>query len=261
MKLEDIYAQVITEVQGISPQARAWAYVIKNVVTSIKSDKIIIDGHKYPEIYQHFPVDIFNIQKSAGYAGYDENISGYDEDGKYVVYLHIPQESKSVTKDDIASALNHELRHAFEDYQRISKNKTRFSDSKESKLFYSGDFENFITGRIPGNFEPFKSIIRALYLTSKIEESAYSETIYDNPNHDILLELKGFLKRNYLSGLKNDKVVQKQWDKLKEQVKIPILDKFDDYMHFVKWADELIQKRATKFYRKLLKVKYLANVK
>jgi len=90
MKLEHIYAQIITELQGISSQARAWSYVLGNIIKNLKpTNHITIDGTKYPEVYQHFPVDIFYITQSHGYAAYDEKNSGYDDNGKYVVYLHI----------------------------------------------------------------------------------------------------------------------------------------------------------------------------
>lgn len=260
MKLEETYHNIITELRGISPQARAWTTILSEVFHNTTMNNFVVIGQEYPDAYKNFPVDIFHIKKSRGYAGYDENASGYNEEGKYVVYLHIPVIEKDITKERMLSALNHELRHAFEDYNRISKNKTRLSNSKESKEFYSGDFESFMLGRIPGNFEPFKSIFRSLYLTSKIEESAYSETIYDDPNASIMNSIKEILKRNYLVGLENDKLVEKQWNKLKREVKIPILDKFDDYMMFIKWADGLIQKRAMSIYKKLVKVRYLATI-
>jgi len=65
---------------------------------------------------------------------------------------------------------------------------------------------------------------------------------------------------NYIPYKENNRTLQRDWVDLKNKVKIPILDKFDDYMSFIKWADDYIQIRAKKIYRKLIKVRYLASV-
>jgi len=202
-------------------------------------------------VYKIFPVDIFYVEYNPAQTSYDENKSGYDENGNYCVYLHISGD------EDLSTSLNHELRHAFEDYNRISKNESRLSDTRESKLFYSGDFEKLITGQIKGEFGMFKSIFYVLYMTSKMEASAFAENIYDNTNTDLIFgNLKYIMNRGYLNGMKNDKKVQRTWLDLKSKVKIPILDKFNDYMMFVKWVDKYIQYRAIKIFKKLQKVKY-----
>jgi len=254
MKLEFIYTQIITELQGISPQARAWSYILKNIIDKVKTSHITIDGTNYPEVYQHFPVDIFYIDHNEKYhngGAYDEHKSGYDKNGKYCVYLQIG------TKE-ITPTLNHELRHAFEDYKRISNNATRLSKTKEATQFYNKDFEKIVTGEIGIYVEPFHSILTALYLTSKLEESAYSETAYDIGDR-IIPAIKDILQRNYLKNMDDDFIVERRWRQLKERVNIPILNKFDDYLSFIQWADKVIQRRAIKIYKKLIKVKYLSN--
>lgn len=254
MKLEHLYEQLITEIGGLSSQSRGWANVIKDILKDEKGKEKIIYGRDYPELYQQFPVDVFYIQNTPGYGAYDENNSGYDKNGVYVVWLYMPFENAN-------DALSHELRHAFEDYNRISKGKPRISQTKETQDFYNADFVKLLTGKIPGYFDPFRQILTALYTTSKLEESAYTDTVVDT-DLPILFRLQKILKRDYLNprDLKNDKDVRKRWEKLKTLVDIPILNRFDDYMDFIKWADAHIQKRAWNMYKKLLKVKYLHNM-
>lgn len=261
MNLEETYQNIINELQGISPQGRAWAHILLGVLKEMygngeKTTLRIVLGKRYPEPYKNFPVDLFYLEKAPGYGYYNETKSGYDKDGRYRVYMSI-----SNNKDDsnIVTTLNHELRHAFEDYCKKSKGKPGISDSKEFKQFYAGDFEKMMKGEIKGDFTPFIYMFNALYLTSKIEASAMAENIYDNKHLGILKELKSIKGRNYLKGL-DDKKVQKNWNDLKSKVKIPILDKFNDYMMFVKWADKTIQIRADKVYKKLIKVRYLSDM-
>jgi hypothetical protein len=221
-----------------------------------KSNNIIVYGKNYLDAYQQFPVDIFYIKilRDVVRTGrYDEEKSGYNENGEYCIYIEISEVG-------IYSILNHELRHAFEDYNRISKNKTRLSKSKEANQYYNSDFEQLILGNIKGIFDPFNEILYSLYLTSKMEESGFSETVYDKPN-SVIDEIKKILKKNYLYDLNDVNIANRRWNDLKSKVNIPILNKFNNYQNFVEWADNVIQKRAIKVYKKLQKVKYLSKQK
>lgn len=77
--------------------------------------------------------------------------------------------------------LNHELRHAYEDFNRQLRNKTKISDTKEVKLLFSKDGYDLLLGKL-GDFGIFNTIFRALYLTSKVEQSAYGENVYNDGN-------------------------------------------------------------------------------
>lgn len=260
MKLLDTYKQILLEVGGISTQARAWSKIITDLTQKYKKKKLLIYGEKYPDAYEVFPVDVFHITNGI-HGEYDELKSGYDKNKKYVVYLKIPLIKNIFRPDligDIESTLNHELRHAFEDYNRISKGFTPISKTKEIQQFYNKDFEKVIKGELTNYYEPFRSILYSLYLTSKVEESAYSETIVDT-DIPIIEILKNILNKNYFNSsfLENDKMMTDKWNGLKSEVSIPILDKFDNYTMFINYADKIIQRRALKMYKKLQKAKYL----
>lgn len=79
-----------------------------------KIDKIEINGKDFPEAYKDFKVDKWVIT-SSGRIEYDHWKSGYDKDGNYVVYLNMPMSSIG------GSALVHEIKHAYDDWNRMSK--------------------------------------------------------------------------------------------------------------------------------------------
>jgi len=261
MKLLNTYKQILLEASGISTQARAWSKIITDLTKNTNEKKLVIDGKNYPDVYESFPVDIFYVSDGT-HGEYDELKSGYDKDGKYVVYLKIPLNKGILgfnsSNSDVESTLNHELRHAFEDYNRISKGFTPISKTKEIQQFYNKDFEKVIKGELKHKYEPFKSILYSLYLTSKVEESGFSETVVDT-NIPIIQMLKDILNHQYFDSkeLSDDDLMTKKWNSLKKEVSIPILDKFDNYLMFVSNADKIIQRRALKMYKKLQKAKYL----
>lgn len=48
---------------------------------------------------------------------------------------------------------------------------------------------------------------------------------------------------------------------LKDNINIPIFNKFDDPKSFIMWADNYIRKRGDKALKKFLKIKYTKNIK
>jgi hypothetical protein len=248
---ENQLKSIIKEESGISREVRYWSDIIINLIKKTKKNKLILSGRAFPDVYSKFPIDYFHIENPDFYgAFYDENKSGYDEEGKYHVYIQLP------FNDVNFSYLNHELRHAFEDYKIKSKGLGGLAKKKEGTLFFSGDFTDFVTGKIKGNLSPFREIITNLYFTSKIEQSAYSENVYDN-SEAILDRIKLILtnsenvEKNY-----NENILDKRWEELKEKVNIPIIQKFSDYKSFLDWSTNYIKNRADKVYKKLMKVKY-----
>ena len=77
-------------------------------------EQIEIEGKYFPEAYKDFSVDKWII-KNSNRIEYDHRESGYDKDGNYLVYLNMPLYSVG------GSALNHEIKHAFDDWNRISR--------------------------------------------------------------------------------------------------------------------------------------------
>lgn len=250
----------IKELFGISFDARVWTPVIKSRLrlgnTYIKNGKEVPDltiiGRDYPKEYKSFPIDqikaIIEPQYGNG-GGYDEQNSGYDQNGKYVVHMVFGPGA-----DD--STINHELRHAYEDFMRISKGAPPFKQSKEGSLLFSGDFEKLMM--LPDSeYEPYNSLFKGLYYTSKIERSAYSDTVYDN-DIPVIKMIDYIIKKNNLQDILkiNKYILDNNWNKFKSNIKIPVLDKFNDYMSFLKWATDEIEYKGNLSLKKLRKVQF-----
>lgn len=259
--LKNLPKEEITELHGISFDARIWNPVIKSRLklakSYIKNNKAVPDltiiGREYPTEYSAFPIDEIKLTIDPKYgngAGYDERNSGYDERGKYVVYLAF-----GPLADD--SATNHELRHAYEDYMRNSKGRKSLGQSKEGILLFGGDFEKLMMTQTYA-YAPFHSIFAGLYYTSKIERSAFADTVYDSGTQ-MITEIEMIMRENRFERLaKSDPATLKRnWDRLKSDYKIPILEKFgDDYMGFIKWATTTIKNKGEKTLKKLRKVNF-----
>lgn len=250
------YIEALNEVLHISYDARVWTDIIYKIVKNTKEKEIVIYGEEYPKAYEKFPVDYFvlTINNDFGAGGaYNEEDSGL-QNGKYCVYLMLSPDLEPYV-------LNHELRHAYEDFKRISRGHPGMSKSKEGINLFSGDFADLLTGKIKGDFNPFPEVIRALYYTSKLEESGYSETANDL-GVKIIWTLEDIVKKDYkdvykISGWRSGKFnPENNWREFKEKVKIPILDKFNNYQDFLNWADKHIKYRGNKCLKKFRKIVY-----
>jgi hypothetical protein len=252
MKLSPLAEEILNELYGVSFDARVWAPVILQRVGSEKKFKnITIKGSDYPKEFRVFPVDQINITINPNYptAAYDENKSGYDNNGEYHIYFvfgigHIQP-----------SAIHHELRHAYEDFMRMSKGKPGLSQSKEGKSLFGGDFENFVLSG--DTYGPFNILMWGLYYTSKIERSSFSETVYDGGN--VIHIIEGLIKKNTVSNIQTKykpEDMEIWWNKLKQEYRIPIFDKFKDYLSFIKWASDEIKYKGEKSLKKLRNVQY-----
>jgi len=241
---------LIRELHGISEASRSWSNILLDIIKNDKNKQIVVFGNEYPEAYDMFPVDCFAIERTS-FTGYDESKSGYRE-GRYVVYFYV---SGVVTPVEI----NHELKHAFEDYNRISKGKTSLNNTKEAQQYFSGDFTKLMgTKEISGILPLFKKVLYDIYLTSKIEQSAYTDSVFDGWGGPIIMAIKSAIKGDSINSVRNlpKAFVDKEWKTFKEKVKILILDKFDDWESFLSWAEKIIKKRGNIALKKFLKVKY-----
>lgn len=252
MKLSPLAEEILNELHGVSFDARVWAPVILQRVGSEKNFKnITIKGSDYPKEFRVFPVDQINITINPNYptASYDENKSGYDNNGEYHIYFvfgigHIQP-----------SAIHHELRHAYEDFMRMSKGKPGLSQSKEGKSLFGGDFEKFMLNG--GYYGPFNNIMTGLYYTSKIERSAHGETVYDGGT--VANYIEKAINDNSLSTIQyryKPADMEIWWNKLKQEYRIPIFDKFNDYLSFIKWASDEIKYKGEKSLKKLRNIQY-----
>lgn len=250
----------INELHGISFDARVWTPVIKSRLrlanTYIKNGKEVPDltiiGREYPKEYKSFPIDQLKAVVNPEYingAAYDEQNSGYDQNRNYVVHMVFGPYA-----DD--SAVNHELRHAYEDFMRNSKGSKSIKQTKEATLLFTGDFEKLMmTSGKP--YEPYHSLFRGLYFTSKIERSAYSDTVYDD-NMPVIKIIDDIIKKSNIEDILkiNPKMLEINWNRFKSSFKIPILDKFNDYMSFLRWVTDEIQYKGKISLKKLRKVQF-----
>jgi hypothetical protein len=265
MKLTTIFKGILREQSelkelfGISFDARAWNSRIYSQIKLAKGyakrnmpiPDLTLYGKDYPKEYQSFPVDVLNLFLNVKYdngAAYDENKSGYDENKQYHIYLHFGPDAD-------ASSINHELRHAYEDFRRMSQGNVPMKNTKEGINLFGGDFENFLTtGR---HIEPFWTLMYGLYVTSKIERSGYAESVYDNagPIIEMVVQVMNVTNANILSNY-SPETLSMTWQALKKKYKVPIIDKFQNYESFIKWAQEEIQYKGQKTLKKLRKVKF-----
>ena len=176
----------LTEAAGISFEARKWGETIYNEIMNNPDEKkrLIIDGYDHPETFNGFPIDYVVIDFYDRLTGYGQEHSGYDKDGNYVVLLYIqPKLLQGQGGYNLKSVLNHEMKHAWEDYNRLSKGLPSIEHTKESQELYNRDFILMLSDQnITG---PIKEILKYYYYLSNLEKSAYLENVYDqNPTYE-----------------------------------------------------------------------------
>lgn len=242
----------LTEVQGISYNARAWSYVIKREITknNRRGGDIKITCKEHPEAYKLFPVDEIRIELTNDVVGasYNETDSGYYFGSDYILFFKF---SKYGTPIDV---INHELKHAYEDYMRKSKKLKPLSNTKEGQ-YMTGGFYELMTDKSPLIFYSFKPIFNGLYYTSKIERSAYAEQA-TTQRTDIIETLNKIMDTNYLRYYTYMDQPEKLWVRFKEYMKSPMLEKFKTCKDFFIWADKVIKRNGEKTLKKLRKIKY-----
>lgn len=266
MKISSIFNEILIEnselkeLYGISFEARSWTPIIKSHIKigrkylkhQQEPPRMIIRGAEYPKQYKAFPVDeidIFVAEKYKDGASYDEKHSGYDENKKYKVIIYFGPNA-----DD--SSINHELRHAYEDFMSLSRGGVPLKNTKEGLNLFGGDFEEFLlSGRY---YSPFWLVMYGLYITSKIERSGYTETIYDNSFNAIYLIRDSIQSTNISNLLKYDtpERLEQKWKEMKSKFKIPIIDKYNNYESFLRWASDEIKYKGERSIKKLQKVKF-----
>jgi len=211
----------------------------------------VIRGDEYPKEYKDFPIDIINVRIDPNLqtgAIYDEKLSGYEND-LYVVYLIFGPFAGE-------SSINHELRHAYEDYMRISGGSTPLKSTKETINLFSGDFEKLMTTR-RGFYEPYNALFHGLYFTSRIERSAFADNVYDNSTWIIKTVIQYMTYADPQKILNSEYYdLSNEWEKLKKDFKIPVINKFNNYENFIIWACKEIQNKGRKTLNKLRKVQF-----
>lgn len=259
-KLNDTYLgeskKPINEVAGISFESREWADIIYNEIISNPEEKtrLIIDGYDYPDAFNGFPIDYVVIDYYDKITGYGQEYSGYDKDGNYVVHLYVqPKLVMGQGGYTLKSALNHELKHAWEDYNRRSKGLPSIDNTKESKELYTKDFINLMSDeKVVG---PIKDILKYFYYLSKLETGPYMENVYDqNPAYESLVRE---IATKDFESFKDRYDLELNWHLINTNYNIPFTKKFKSATDFIDYSAKELRKRANKVIKKINKVKYV----
>lgn len=223
-----------------------------------KIDKIEINGKDFPDAYEDFKVDKWVITNS-GRIEYDHWKSGYDKDGNYVVYLNMPMSSVG------GSALVHEIKHAYDDWNRMSKGAPPIRAGWEIKNIYTPDFEKLVLGGGYKLSPMLNPIIRYYYLGSKLETPAYLENEYDNASmmgsyRETAKKMMNFKASNFLNKKGQPaKGLQESWTKLITEYDIPFFRKFKNVVDFLKYTEKHFNKRGRNIMRRIDKMRYVHN--
>lgn len=221
-----------------------------------KLEQVIIDGKQYPEAYEKFKVDKWVINNS-GRIEYDHRESGY-KDGEYTVVLNMPMSSIG------GSMLVHEVKHAFDDWNRISKGYPSINDSWEVQNIYTPDFERLVLGGSYKLSPMLHPIIRYYYLGSKLESPAYLENEYDNAGftnyRDVAKKLMNFKVSNFTNKKGEPaKGLQDSWQNMLIDYNIPYFRKYPDVMDFLRATEKYFNKRGRDILRRIDKMRYVHN--
>jgi hypothetical protein len=217
-------------------------------------DQIEIEGKDFPEAYENFKVDKWIINNSSRIE-YDHWKSGYNKEGEYVVYLNMPIYSVS------GSALIHEIKHAFDDWNRMSRGAKPIRDSWEIKNIYTPDFEKLVLGGSNSFGNELSNIIKSYYMGSKLETPAYLENEYDYPTHKnyrkVAKKMMNFKASDYLGNANFTKYLQRNWSGLIDKYNIPFFRKFKNVEDFLKYTEKHFNKRGRDILRRIDKMFYL----
>jgi hypothetical protein len=247
----------LNELGGISTDARSWSEIIVSEIKKNNPKDFIINGNEYPEVYNVFPVDNFKVKfLPIGAFGYDQDNSGFVGDN-YVVTLVV--DPNLTHKIDI-SVINHEMKHAYQDFKRYENKSVGIKDSRFIKDMYTEDFQKIIVGFMQGKGRGDRliTLLYLYYILSSVEQAAYLENIYDEgPNGNMWGyggQIIGGIK--LLDNLNLTKLNEKTWEELM-QADIPFVKKFKSKEEFISYSERYLKKLGEKFRKKINKMKYL----
>jgi len=246
----------INEVAGISFESRVWTDIIYNeiITNSEEKTRLIIDGYDYPEAFDQFPIDYVVIDYYDRLTGYGQEHSGYDNNGNYVVLLYVqPKLVQGQGSYSLKSALNHEMRHAWEDYNRISRGKPNIEQTKESKELYNRDFIQLMSNHdVVG---PVKDILKYYYYLSNLETGPYLENTFDgNSAYENMVRQ---IATKDFESFKERYDLDINWHLINTAYNIPFVKKFKSVRDFIDYSAKELRKRANKIIKKINKMKYV----
>ena len=248
--------KTITEAAGISFEARKWGEIIYNDIMNNPNEKkrLIIDGYEHPEAFNGFPIDYVVIDFYDKLTGYGQKHSGYDKDGNYVVLLYVqPKLLQGQGGYSLKSALNHEMKHAWDDYNRLSKGLPSIDNTKETKELYNKDFILMLSDQnVRG---PIKELLKYYYYLSKLETTAYLENVYEgNPVYEKIV--REITSKDFES-FKDRFDLDINWHLVNTAYDIPFIKKFKTPLDFIDYSSSDLKRRALKVLKKINKMKYI----
>ena len=253
--------EILKEQAGISSVVRQWSDVLYSEIMDNPQEhhgkgRLIIDGYEF-EVYDELPIDYFVIDFYDTMTGYDQTKSGYDDNGYYVVVLYVqPTLIKGSHSYSLKSALNHELKHAYQDYMRVSKGYGNVDTTKESKSFYTEDFIKLLNSGVQEG--PIKNILRFYYYLSDLERDAYLENVYDG-NNEYVNKVRTVLNTDF-NYFKRYNDLESNWDYI-SNLNIPLVNKFKDPESFIDYSNKILKAKAEKIIKKINKMKYIHKLK
>lgn len=217
-------------------------------------DEVVVFGDNFPEEYDEFSVDMW-VLKNSSRIEYDHYESGYAESGEYVVYLNVPLAGMS------ESAFIHEIKHAYDDWNRMRHGGKPIRDTWEIKNIYTKDFEKLILGG-SAQYPQLGPIVRYFYLGSKLETPAYLENEYDNAMvdyEDVGRKMMNFKASNYLDKRGNPARGLEDEFRRVQQHDIPLFKKFRSVVDFIYWVERYFNKRGRDIFKRVAKMRYVHN--
>lgn len=248
----------IVESAGVSFEVREWANIVYHLLDDLDDNepRLIVDGMEWPEQFEKFSVDYFVIDFNDWTNGYLDETSGYDKNGNYVVHIMVLNQFRH--HPYMKTILNHEIKHAYQDWQRRSKGHEGIFATKEVKEVYTGDFIKVVKDKIKvGEF--FKDILKKYYLLTDLELNAFMENVYDR---DIFNDYKKMVKNltqfdamratRYLDS----EDLEKDWQTLLKS-DIPFLKKYKTYSDFLTASTKYFKERGQEVLKKINKLEYV----
>lgn len=256
--MKSLIKKILKEEAGISKPVRDWAKVVYNLLlnTPKTERRVIVDSQDYPELFENFSFDYLVIDFNDFSNGYLTKTSGYDKNGYYVVHLMILNKFKQ--HPYLKTILNHELKHAYQDWQRQSKGYPTIEQTKENIEIYTEDFMNILKDRIPMN-SFFKKILRNYYFLTNLESDAYLENIYDKDQNvmydNIVRDIMKYDPSKELD-LANEDDLEENWQKLLK-LDLPFLKKYKNYRDFVYKSADYFKNKSSKILKRINKIEYI----
>jgi hypothetical protein len=249
---------LLQENVGISFAVRNWAKVIYELLSNlpISEKRLIVNSEEYPELFEDFSFDYAVIDFNDWSNGYLTKTSGYDSNGYYVV--HIMVLNKFRNNPYMLTILNHELKHAYQDWQRQSKGYPSIDQNRENINIYTEDFIKVLKNRIKIN-PIFKEVLKGYYILSDLELNAFLENVYDgdklSPYKKMVFDLINYdaVRATYYE---NPGILQKDWETLLS-LNIPFLKKYKKYEDFLVASTKYFNNRSQEILRKINKMEYV----